>query len=132
MGVDMPKTGRVGRAAPRTPNEWFKAPTDSEKPPIKETLKNDLNHKWTRMHTKGNSPSRLEFVWIRVHSWLNQRFLKKSIGGFSESMGALASPRSGARGAVRPTVSGYFTGRCLRKHRERLEALPTSAAGFSL
>ena len=75
------------------------------------------------MNTKGNSPSRLEFVWIRVHSWLNQRFLKKSIGGFPESVGALASPRSGARGTTRP-VSGYFTGRCWRKHRERLEALP--------
>ena len=25
---------------------------------------------------------------------------------------------------MRPTVSGYFTGRCWRKHRERLEALP--------
>ena len=106
-------------------------PADSEKPPIKETLKNDLNHEWTRMDTNGhewtrmdtnghewtrmdtngNRPSRLEFVWVRVHSWLNQRFLKKSIGGFSESVGALAHPRSGVRAAARPTrpVLGILT-----------------------
>ncbi len=41
------------------------------------------------------------FVWIRVHSWLNQRFLKKSIGGFSESVGAL-NHSFDARGAARP------------------------------
>ena len=34
MGVDMPKAERAGRAASRAPDEWFKAPTDSEQPPM--------------------------------------------------------------------------------------------------
>ena len=36
---------------------------------------NDLHHEWTRMNTNGNKPSRLEFVLVRVLSWLNRRFL---------------------------------------------------------
>ena len=80
------------------------------------------------MNTNGNSPSRLEFVWIRVHSWLNQRFLKKSIGGFPESVGALAHPRSGVRGAARPTrpVLGISTPIAQRHAvRDRQDACPT-------
>ncbi len=60
------------------------------------------------MDTNGNRRSRLEFVWIRVHSWLNQRFLKKSIGGCSESVGAL----NHSFGAPYPSCFGHIDAHC--------------------